>query len=404
MAKNFFKPKWVILFLSLLATFVTLTSLFFYHPSRRLPAVEGVTVSNAAAAAKICPANFARNLKFGMTGSDVKELQKYLNSHGFILAKTGVGAPGRETTLFSRLTRQALTKFQKAKNILAAYGVFDEPTRAYLGCLPKPPASEPANNPNSASNTVSYTVGGRITGLAGMVVLQNNNKDNLVIKPSDSSLFVFSTALADGQAYAVTIKVKPPDHTCYVRNGTGVVSGANINNVEIACGANLSHNPFTFTPAGGSTIITYTLTYTAGTGGSLSGSASQTVNSGASGSAITAVADAHYSFVNWSDGSTANPRTDTNITANKAVTANFAAETFTITVYSTAGGTVDPPDGLVKDYGSSQTYTITPDAGYHINDVTVDTVSVGAVAEYTFTNIQDNHVLSVIFVSDGPQN
>jgi regulation of enolase protein 1 (concanavalin A-like superfamily) len=47
------------------------------------------------------------------------------------------------------------------------------------------------------------------------------------------------------------------------------------------------------------------------------------VNYGASGSAVTAVANTGYYFVSWSDGSTANPRTDSNVTTNISVTANF---------------------------------------------------------------------------------
>ena len=41
---------------------------------------------------------------------------------------------------------------------------------------------------------------------------------------------------------------------------------------------------------------------------------------------MTAVADAGYHFVDWSDASTANPRTDTNVMANISVTANFALD------------------------------------------------------------------------------
>ena len=49
------------------------------------------------------------------------------------------------------------------------------------------------------------------------------------------------------------------------------------------------------------------------------------MNSGANGNAVTALPDGGYHFVQWSDGSTANPRTDTNVTANVSVTASFAA-------------------------------------------------------------------------------
>lgn len=69
----------------------------------------------------------------------------------------------------------------------------------------------------------------------------------------------------------------------------------------------------------------YTLTYNAGAGGTISGTTPQSVTYGANGTQVTAVPDAGNHFVNWSDGTTANPRTDTNITQDITVTANFAA-------------------------------------------------------------------------------
>lgn len=55
----------------------------------------------------------------------------------------------------------------------------------------------------------------------------------------------------------------------------------------------------------------------------------QTVNNQGNGTAVTPMPDPGYQFVNWSDGSTANPRTDTNVTTNISVTANFAINTYT---------------------------------------------------------------------------
>ncbi|HVV25448.1 MAG TPA: InlB B-repeat-containing protein [Candidatus Saccharimonadales bacterium] len=68
----------------------------------------------------------------------------------------------------------------------------------------------------------------------------------------------------------------------------------------------------------------YSLQYSAGSGGSVTGSASQTVTYGADGAAITAVPDAGYKFTGWSDGVTANPRTDRAISQDISVTAEFA--------------------------------------------------------------------------------
>ena len=58
------------------------------------------------------------------------------------------------------------------------------------------------------------------------------------------------------------------------------------------------------------TINAYTLTYTGSTGGTVSGSTTQNVNYGNTGSAVTAVANTGYTFSGWSDGSTSATRQD----------------------------------------------------------------------------------------------
>ncbi len=57
---------------------------------------------------------FTRILNPGYTGEDVRQLQIYLNTHGFIISPTGVGSPGHETNYFGEGTRLALIRFQEA--------------------------------------------------------------------------------------------------------------------------------------------------------------------------------------------------------------------------------------------------------------------------------------------------
>ena len=85
--------------------------------------------------------------------------------------------------------------------------------------------------------------------------------------------------------------------------------------------------------------ITYSLTYSAGAGGSISGNDSQTVEHGASGSEVTAVAGAGYHFKNWSDRKTNASRTDGPITSNQSYTANFESDTptYSLTVVNGTG-------------------------------------------------------------------
>lgn len=70
-------------------------------------------------------------------------------------------------------------------------------------------------------------------------------------------------------------------------------------------------------------LTVYTLTYAAGANGSIVGVTSQLVESGGDGVAVYAAADSGFTFSQWSDASTDNPRTDTSVSGNISVTASF---------------------------------------------------------------------------------
>ena len=74
---------------------------------------------------------FTKNLWAKMIDPDVKELQKYLNTHGFPVALSGLGSSGYETNLFGNLTIVALKKFQIANN-LTSDGIFGPITRGVI--------------------------------------------------------------------------------------------------------------------------------------------------------------------------------------------------------------------------------------------------------------------------------
>jgi len=57
---------------------------------------------------------FTRSLKQGDTGQDVKTLQQFLNSNGFIVSQSGPGSIGNETTYFGPATKSAVIRFQNA--------------------------------------------------------------------------------------------------------------------------------------------------------------------------------------------------------------------------------------------------------------------------------------------------
>lgn len=68
-----------------------------------------------------------------------------------------------------------------------------------------------------------------------------------------------------------------------------------------------------------------------------------------------------------------------------------------ITATADANGTIDPSGEVAVPKGENQTFKITPNEGYHINDVLVDGKSVGAVTEYKFENVTEAHKIHATF-------
>jgi large repetitive protein len=90
--------------------------------------------------------------------------------------------------------------------------------------------------PQTPPAQAGFTIGVTVSGLVGSgLVLRNNGGDDLAI--SNNGPTTFSTALADGAAYDVTVATQPPSptQTCSVANGTGRVAGANVTNVTVSC-------------------------------------------------------------------------------------------------------------------------------------------------------------------------
>ncbi|MFO7873425.1 MAG: InlB B-repeat-containing protein [Bacteroidales bacterium] len=144
-------------------------------------------------------------------------------------------------------------------------------------------------------------------------------------------------------------------------------------------------------------INTYTLEYDTDGNGSISGEATQTVGHGDDGTPVEAVADEGYHFVEWSDGVTDNPRTDTDVTGDLSVTALFALNTYTITSSAGENGTISPLGETAVTHGDDQSYSIIPDTGYEVQELLVDGDPVDAVEDYTFENVTDDHTIHAEF-------
>jgi len=109
--------------------------------------------------------SFDRTLSLGMSGVDVQELQKILNSDPRTqISQTGTGSPGNETAYFGALTRAAVIRFQEENSsqilvpngLSAGTGIVGASTRAVLnGSVQKQAVSVKTLPQNNAIATIS---------------------------------------------------------------------------------------------------------------------------------------------------------------------------------------------------------------------------------------------------------
>ena len=79
------------------------------------------------------------------------------------------------------------------------------------------------------------------------------------------------------------------------------------------------------------------------------------------------------------------------------ISVTFTPDVFTLSAPAYPGGTISPAGDIIVNRGVNQTYTITPDAGYEVQYVSVDIMNNGVVTSLTFTNVTANHVIRAYF-------
>lgn len=92
--------------------------------------------------------------------------------------------------------------------------------------------------------------------------------------------------------------------------------------------------------------------------------------------------------------------TFTNVTSDHTISATFAKSRYEITATAGTGGSVTPSGTRTFEYGDSQVYTATPDAGYMISTVTIDGTVNNVYAStwsHTFADINADHTIYVNF-------
>ena len=165
-------------------------------------------------------------------------------------------------------------------------------------------------------------------------------------------------------------------------------------------------NPATVTMDGNKTITAafaingYTIAASAGANGTITPSGDVPVNYGGNQTFTITPATGYHIVDVVVDGISAGPISSylfTNVVLNHTITATFAINAYTIAASAGANGTITPSGDVPVNYGGSQAFTITPATGYHVADVLVDGVSVGAVTSHTISNVTANHTIVASF-------
>jgi uncharacterized repeat protein (TIGR02543 family) len=130
------------------------------------------------------------------------------------------------------------------------------------------------------------------------------------------------------------------------------------------------------------TLKTYSLTINQGTGGSTDPFGTITVSHGVS-TNISATPDANYHFVRWTRsnanatfGDSTLASTTVSLTGAATITANFALNTYTVTVTAGANGNVTPSGAQTVDHGATLNVTATSNPGYHFVEWTVNGIGI----------------------------
>src|SRR5206468_1688276 len=140
----------------------------------------------------------------------------------------------------------------------------------------------------------------------------------------------------------------------------------------------------------------YTIAASAGSGGSISPNGVANVNCGDD-QTFSIAADPCYSIADViADGNSVGAvasYTFSNVQANHTIAASFSLNVYTITASAGSGGSISPNGAVNVNCGADQAFSIAADPCYSIADVIADGNSVGAVASYTFSNVQANHTI-----------
>ena len=247
-----------------------------------------------------------------------------------------------------------------------------------------PSTAQTVNYDGTTTFTVTPNTGysiGSVTGCGGTLSGSTYTTGPVTANCSVSAAFPINTYTVTPSAGAGgSISPTTPQTVNYDGTTSFTVTpntGYNIFSVT-GCGGTLSGNTYTTGQVTGNcsvlaafAINTYTITPSAGTGGSISPSAAQTVNyDGTTTFTVTPNTGYNISSVSGCGGTlSGNTYTTGQVTGNCSVSAAFTTGSYTVTPSAGTGGAISPSTAQTVNYDGTTSFTVTPNTGYNISSV-----------------------------------
>ncbi len=149
--------------------------------------------------------------------------------------------------------------------------------------------------------------------------------------------------------------------------------------------------------------LSYTIAASAGNNGIISSAGTNNIACGGS-QTFTITANSCYQIADvLVDGISVGAVSSyifSNVSTAHTISATFSQIKYAINANAGSNGSISPAGLTNVNCGSSQTYTITANTGFAIQDVLVDGISAGVVSSYTFSNVTTAHTISAVFNSN----
>ena len=178
------------------------------------------------------------------------------------------------------------------------------------------------------------------------------------------------------------------------------VDGASVGAVSLYTFSYLSTN---HTINASFAVDTHTISSVAGANGSISPSGSHSVNHNASQSYAIIPAAGYHIIDVAVDGQSVgavSSFTFNQVTENHSIEATFAIDSHVLSASAANNGSIIPAGIVTVNHGSSQQFSFMASDGYHVEDVLVDGISMGALGTYTFAAVIADHEIRVTFAQD----